>query len=208
LKAKQMADVYTSDQQNNIVAEALQIPTTVVSPVFQALLCIVNLACWMSILPVSLILLPTQIAALDPIHKITNLAIIVAAGALAALITNPIAGALSDRTTLSLGRRRPWLVAGTLCSIPSLVLMAYAKSFIELLLAWVIFHIAINVLLAALTAIVPDKVPVRQRGTTSALVSLALPLGAVIGSILISKMTSALTGAYFILIGPIPACIS
>ncbi len=196
-----MAGVYTTDQQTDTVADALQIPTTAVSPLFQALLCIINLACWMSILPVSLILLPTQIAALDPVHKFSNLAIVVGAGALAALITNPIAGALSDRTTLPWGRRRPWLVIGTLCSVLSLVLMAYAKSFVALLLAWVIFHVAINMLLAALTAIVPDKVPVRQRGITSALISLALPLGAVIGSILISKMTSALTGAYFILIG-------
>ena len=196
-----MADVYVSDQQTTSVADALQIPTKAVSPVFQAFLCVVNVACWMSVLPVGLILLPTQVAALDPLHKFSNLAIISAVGALAALITNPIAGALSDRTTLPWGRRRPWLVAGVVCSALSLMMMAYAKSFIALLLTWVVFHIAINVLLAALAAVVPDKVPVRQRATASAFVSLALPLGGVVGSILISKMIGSLVIAYFILIG-------
>ena len=121
-----MADVYVSDQQTTSVADALQIPTKAVSPVFQAFLCVVNVACWMSVLPVGLILLPTQVAALDPLHKFSNLAIISAVGALAALITNPIAGALSDRTTLPWGRRRPWLVAGVVCSALSLMMMAYA----------------------------------------------------------------------------------
>ncbi len=195
-----MADAYVSDQSIAVV-DVLQIPTVPVTRVFQFLLCFANIACWMSILPVSLILLPTQVAALDPVHKFSNLALISSAGALAALITNPLAGALSDRTQLRWGRRRPWLLAGTLCSAFALALMAYATSFLVLLLTWVVFHIAINVLLAALTAVVPDKVPARQRATVSALVSLALPLGGVIGSLTITKLGSAVTTAYFFLIG-------
>src|SRR5579859_4856313 len=135
-KGISMADVYASDQHPTSVADALQIPTRAVSPVFQATLCLVNVACWMTVLPVGLILLPTQVAALDPLHKFSNLAIISAAGALAALLTNPLAGALSDRTTLSWGRRRPWLAAGTLLSVLSLAMLASAKSFLALLVTW------------------------------------------------------------------------
>ncbi|HLZ61730.1 MAG TPA: MFS transporter, partial [Ktedonosporobacter sp.] len=138
-------------------------PTRSVSLGFQLLLCLANMACWICVLPVGLILLPTQIAALDPVHKISNLALITAVGALAALITNPIAGALSDRTTSPLGRRKPWLIAGTLLSALTLVAMAHTVGFVALVIAWGVFHVAINVLLAALSAVVPDQVPVQQR---------------------------------------------
>src|SRR5579859_3733925 len=176
-------------------------PTRSVSLGFQLLLCLANMACWICVLPVGLILLPTQIAALDPVHKISNLALITAVGALAALITNPIAGALSDRTTSPLGRRKPWLIAGTLLSALTLVAMAHTVGFVALVIAWGVFHVAINVLLAALSAVVPDQVPVQQRATVSAITSLALPVGSVFGSLLITKMLNIPQIAYYILAG-------
>src|SRR6266446_4032117 len=97
--------------------EALQVPTRAVNPGFQLLLSLANTVVWLSILPISQILLPTQVAALDAANKFSNLSIASAVGVLAALITNPIAGALSDRTTLRLGRRRPWLIGGTILSV-------------------------------------------------------------------------------------------
>src|SRR6266536_3914178 len=106
------------------------------------LLSLANLVIWLSILPISQIILPTQIAALSAANKFTNLTIATVVGVLAAVITNPIAGALSDRTTSRLGRRRPWFIVGTLLSMAALALMANASSFIALVIWWGIFHIA------------------------------------------------------------------
>jgi MFS family permease len=116
---------------------------------------------------------------------------------LAALLTNPIAGALSDRTTSRLGRRRPWLIAGTVLSAATLVLLANASSFLTLVIWWAIFHVAANAILAALSAIVPDQVPVRQRATVSAFVSLSLPLGAVVGALLVTKVVKSTVMSYY-----------
>ncbi len=185
----------------NDLPEALQIPAKAVSAGFQFLLSLANLVVWLSILPISQILLPTQVAALDAAHKFTNLSIATAIGVLAAVITNPIAGALSDRTTSRLGRRRPWFIAGTLLSIAALALMANASSFIALVLCWAIFHVAANAILAALSAVVPDQVPVRQRATVSAFVSLSLPLGAVIGALLVTRVVNSTQLSYFVFIG-------
>ena len=145
--------------------EALQVPTKAVNAGFQLLLSLANLVIWLSILPISQILLPTQIAALGAANKFTNLAIATAVGVLAAVITNPIAGALSDRTTSRLGRRRPWFLVGSILSAVTLALLANATSFVALVLWWALFHIAANAILAGLSAVVPDQVPVRQRGT-------------------------------------------
>src|SRR6266480_1353670 len=182
------------------VPEALQIPTKAASPGFQLLLTLANMVIWLSILPISQILLPTQIAALSAANKFTNLTIATVVGVLAAVITNPIAGALSDRTTSRLGRRRPWFIVGSLLSAVTLALMANSASFVALVAWWAIFHIAANAILAGLSAVVPDQVPVRQRGTVSAFVSLSLPLGAVIGALLVTRVARSTQMSYYIFI--------
>src|SRR6266567_1762585 len=196
-----MADPTVLEPGVNDLPEALQIPAKAVSAGFQFLLSLANLVVWLSILPISQILLPTQVAALDAANKFSNLSIAVAIGVLAAVITNPIAGALSDRTTSRLGRRRPWFIAGTLLSMAALALMANASSFIALVLCWAIFHVAANAILAALSAVVPDQVPVRPRATVSAFVSLSLPLGAVIGALLVTRVVNSTQLSYFVFIG-------
>lgn len=181
--------------------EALQVPTKAVNAGFQLLLSLANLVIWLSILPISQILLPMQIAALSAANRFTNLAIATTVGVLAAVITNPIAGALSDRTTSRLGRRRPWFLVGSLLSAATLALMANTTSFVALVAWWAIFHIAANAILAGLSAVVPDQVPVRQRGTVSAFVSLSLPLGAVIGALLVTRVAKSTQMSYYIFIG-------
>jgi MFS family permease len=181
--------------------EALQVPTKAVNARFQMLLSLANLVIWLSILPISQILLPMQVAALGAANKFTNLTIATAVGVLAAVITNPIAGALSDRTTSRLGRRRPWFLAGSLLSVVTLAFMANSASFVALVVWWAIFHIAANAILAGLSAVVPDQVPVRQRGTVSAFVSLSLPLGAVIGALLVTRVAKSTQMSYYIFIG-------
>ena len=184
------------DKIVNEVPEALQVPSKAVSPGFQLLLSLANTAIWLSILPIVQILLPIQIAAFNTAARFTNLAIATSVGVLAALLTNPIAGSLSDRTTSRLGRRRPWLISGTMFSAVALVLMANSASFIILVIWWAIFHVAANVLLAALSAVVPDQVPVRKRATVSTFVSLSLPVGAVIGALLVTKVVKSTAFSY------------
>jgi MFS family permease len=184
----------------NALPEALQTPTKAVNAGFQGLLSLANLVVWLSILPISQILLPLQVAALGAANKFTNLTIATSVGVLAAVITNPVAGALSDRTTSRLGRRRPWFIAGTILSVVSLALMANASSFVALVAWWAIFHIAANTVLAALSAVVPDQVPLRQRATVSAFVSLSLPVGAVIGALLVTRIAKSTQQSYYIFI--------
>lgn len=185
----------------NSVPEALRVPIKAIGPGFQLLLFLANTAIWLSILPISQILLPLQVEALDASTRFSHLSIITAVGVLAALITNPIVGALSDRTTLSMGRRRSWCIVGTVLSAVTLALMANATSFLALVLWWGLFHIAANMVLAALSAVVPDQVPVRQRATVSAYVSLSLPVGSLFGILLVTRAVKSIPLAYFIFIG-------
>src|SRR5215472_14366781 len=60
------------------------------------------------------ILLPLQIEHINAHDKAANLAIVTTIGALAAMLAQPLAGTLSDRTRSRLGPRAPYLVGGAL----------------------------------------------------------------------------------------------
>jgi hypothetical protein len=98
--------------KENALPEALQIPTRPKPVGWRLALSLANVAVWMCTIPIFQILVPNQIAALDPVNKVTLLASISLVGGIASIIGNLLAGALSDRTTSRLGRRRPWIIVG------------------------------------------------------------------------------------------------
>jgi len=79
-------------------------------------------------------LLPLQISNIDPANKVVNLGIVASISVLLALIGNPLAGALSDRTTSRFGRRRPWIFIGAIVSALALMIMMSAQAFIMILI--------------------------------------------------------------------------
>ncbi|OEI67797.1 MFS transporter [Curtobacterium sp. ER1/6] len=94
-------------------------------------------------------------------------------GALGALLANPLAGALSDRTRTRWGRRRPWMVAGVVVFVVALAWLAFSPDVLQLTLAWVLAQVAANAVLATLTASFADNVPEFQRGKASSVIALA-----------------------------------
>ena len=87
--------------------EILQSPTEPVSFSFRLFLTLTAVSLTITTSPVLQLLLPAQIALLDPQHKVVSLGLVTALGGLAALFGPPLSDALSDRTTSRFGRRRP-----------------------------------------------------------------------------------------------------
>jgi MFS family permease len=124
-------------------------------------------------------------------------ALIVGVGAVAAVLTNPLVGMLSDRTTSRFGRRRSWLVAGGVLTVAAVLLLSTATSLLLLVVEWIFLEIAINMVQASLTAILPDQVPVRQRATVSAFAAgLGTLLGGLFGQILVAQVFKEIQAAY------------
>ena len=57
-----------------------------------------------------------------------QLGMVMGVGALFALICNPLAGRLSDRTTSRLGMRRPWILGGAIVGPAALAVVGTAQS--------------------------------------------------------------------------------
>lgn len=144
------------------------------------------------------VLLGLQAAALTPDHKEATLSLVTGIGAAVSTLANPLAGAFSDRTTSRWGRRVPWVVGGTLVGAIGLVVLAVADSVPLMVLGWCLVQAGLNGTLAALTAAVPDLVPVEQRGLVSGVIGMTQTLGIVVGTG-VATLVAGITGAYLVL---------
>lgn len=122
------------------------------------------------------------------------------AGPFTGMVVQPLIGALSDKTTLSFGRRRPYLLGGALLSalalwalpnsegitnsissvlhinLPALAALAFAATMI-----WVL-DACVNIAQGPYRALVPDVVPQEQHSIANSYISLAIGLGSVVAA--------------------------
>jgi MFS family permease len=161
---------------------ALEEPTRPVSGVWVVWLSLISIGIWAGFFGPIQVLLAQQAEAFSPDHKEGVLALVTGVGAAVSTILNPLCGALSDRTVARIGRRLPWVLGGLAGAIVSMVALAAAQSLWSMVLAWALAQASLNAMLAAITATVPDQVPVRQRGTVGGWLAIAQTAGVVAGS--------------------------
>lgn len=135
------------------------------------------------------IILPSQVFKMvGNLDKGTALAFVLIPGAFVSLFSNPLFGWLSDRTQGRLaiwGRRRPYILLGTLASVFCLGWMATAPNVLTLAIAYALTQFVSNAAQAPFHALLPDIVPPEQRGLTSGVISLMLIFGN-IGGVLVA----------------------
>src|SRR2546427_2626376 len=106
---------------------------------------------------------------------------VTAAGGVFALLTPILVGWLSDRTVTRWGRRRPWMVAGTVLNIIGLGLLALSASELTFIAAYLLVQLSNNAAGAAYTGVIPDVVRAEDRGRASGLLGTMNQLGTVVG---------------------------
>src|SRR5215211_5503922 len=115
----------------------------------------------------------------------SSLALVTGTGALLAMVGNPFFGRLSDRTSSRLGMRRPWMVIGLVGGSFGVLVVALAPNIPVVLVGWCIAQLLFNALLAAMVAVLPDQVPVAQRGLVAGVLGVCLPIASVSGTFLV-----------------------
>src|SRR5438046_757772 len=129
-------------------------------------------------LPLSTVLIQTQIDEVVP-KGLQNTAIGVALGlgGVLAMTVPPLVGAWSDRLNTRFGRRRPIMVAGTLLTIPGLLILMAANNYPEIVIGYAIIQFFFNAAGAAYAGIIPDVVPAQQIGKASGFLATMTQLG-------------------------------
>lgn len=148
------------------------------------------------------VLLPLQVQGIVGVQNSGPVFGLVATiGAFAAMIAQPLAGLVSDRTRSRFGRRAPWMVLGVLLGGLSLLFMGAANGIVQLTIGWVMVQITFNFAQGPLSAILPDRVPSGARGTFSSLSGLGLMVGSLGGSIAGAQFAKAIPAGYLTFAG-------
>jgi MFS family permease len=135
------------------------------------------------------ILLPAMVEAINPAQKVVNLALVSGISAAFATVMNPLGGAWSDRTHSRWGQRTPWLIGAALATCVSSIFLGLQTTVVGILVAWCLVQGIGNIYNAAITAVVPDRVPPEKRGTAVG----ASGMGPTIGT-----MTGIAIAGYFV----------
>lgn len=127
---------------------------------------------------------------MPPEYKNTYLATLRVIGLSVAMLVQPVAGMLSDRSTSHFGRRRPFIAAGALLNVLFLAIIGASPAFkgspadaallptfgittayLVLLVGVVLLQFSSNLGHGALQGLIPDLVPENQRGLSSGIKS-------------------------------------
>ncbi len=122
----------------------------------------------------------------DPTVQYTTLGVIQAAGVLIAVLVQPIAGSISDYTVTRFGRRKPYILVGTLLDVLFLVGIATSNTVLAVGAFVILLQFSANLAQGPFQGYVPDLVPAQQVGLASGLVGLFTVLGVVVGTALAS----------------------
>ncbi|MFD1670738.1 MFS transporter [Agrilactobacillus yilanensis] len=112
-------------------------------------------------------LIPQLFSQIDSAHKVWAVGILAMVSSLTAAITNLLFGALSDVTRTRLGKRKPYIIMGTIVTAISLIAIANVKSVVVIIGIWVITAGAENAVAATIYAQISDRIAPRWRGTIS-----------------------------------------
>jgi MFS family permease len=161
---------------------------------------------WMANLVPLQLLLPLQLAAIDPGSKVRDFAIINGVSGVVALVALPVCGALCDRSRSRFGRRRIWLAGGTLVLTVGLIMTGFQTSWEALTAWWAVSVAGLSAATAGLTAVIADRVPERQRGMISSAIYGPQALGVVVGIAAFSILGLSLLRGYVLIAVVLIAC--
>ncbi|MDE3721710.1 MFS transporter [Nocardiopsis sp. N85] len=167
-----------------------------------------NLAVYAFYLGIGAVLLPLQVQGLTPGDEeaaVANLGLVSGIAAVFGTVFNPIGGALSDRTRSRWGRRNPWILGGALAGFLLVLVLGFADSLLMVVVGWCLAQGAMNLHQAAVTAIIPDRVPYGRRGTAAAAMGIAIALAGVVGTGVATLFTDSLPLGHILLGGLVVA---
>ena len=125
-------------------------------------------------------------------EKNTKLGLLTFAGLILAMIVQPIVGAISDRSGFRWGRRRPYILLGSLVGILLLPGIGLFQSYAALFAIYCLLQMTSNTAQGPYQAFIPDLVPQGRKGLASGVKSLL----EITGGIAIVRLIGYFMGNY------------
>ncbi|MGV8025814.1 MAG: MFS transporter [Anaerolineaceae bacterium] len=99
--------------------------------------------------------------------KNTYLGLLTFLGLILAMLVQPISGTISDRYTSRWGKRKPFIILGTILDICVLMFITFTNTLTGIFLGYIALQIASNIAQGPMQGLIPDLVPEKQKGLAS-----------------------------------------
>jgi Na+/melibiose symporter-like transporter len=114
------------------------------------------------------IILPIRIRDFfGPLQQSTYLGLITFAGLIIAILIQPVAGAISDRSGFRWGRRKPFILIGIVAGTLFLLGIGSIAIYLGVFILWCLAQASLNVAHGPFQAFIPDLAPPEKRGLAS-----------------------------------------
>ena len=101
------------------------------------------------------------------------------------VISSPLGGAIADKTRVKMGRRRFWMVLGSIGGALSMLTFTYANSVQVLIVGYCLANFFYGMVTLSCYAVVPEQVDPEKFGRVSGLFGAAAPICVMIGQALL-----------------------
>ncbi len=140
------------------------------------------------------IILPLRLLDFIPeAQKNTYLGLMTLCGLFLAMLTQPVAGAISDRSGSRWGRRRPYILIGGIIALLIIPGIGLAGGFAAMFAVYCLLQMSTNIAQGPFQAFIPDLVPRDKRGLASGVKALL----EIVGGVILVYLASLFMDRYF-----------
>jgi len=126
--------------------------------------------------------------------KNTYLDLLILTGLILAMAVQPIAGAISDRSGFGWGRRRPYILLGSILILLLLPGIGFCGSYAAIFIIYCLLQVSSNTAQGPYQGFIPDLVPEGKRGLASGVRGLLT----IVGGVALLRLIAPLMDRYFI----------
>lgn len=130
------------------------------------------------------VIIPVRVDAINPAMTGTIIAVITTIGVLMAIVVQPTIGVISDYTMTRWGRRKPYIVIGSVLDVVFLAGIATSNDLVAIGAFVALLQFSSNFAQGPFQGYVPDLVPAEQVGRVSGFMGLMILLGQIGGGLI------------------------
>jgi len=142
--------------------------------------------------------LAIRVAQVAPDNRDAILAIAVGLPGLFVVIGTPLVGMFSDRTRSRFGRRRPWLLFGSILGLVGSALIALTGDVASLVIGWCIAYTGYGITSSMLNTHLGDNLPVLQRGRVMGILGAITQIAPILGISVAGALVASPIGLFLL----------
>lgn len=163
------------------MSDAPEAPTKKLLPRYLVAIYLAQLTLYVAFIVPIAFSLAVRVAQVAPDNQNSVLALAVGLPGLFVVLGTPLVGVLSDRTRSRFGRRRPWLLFGSLLGLVGSSAIALTDGIAGLVIGWCIAYTGYGVVSSMLNTHLGDSLPALQRGRVMGILGAITQIAPILG---------------------------